>query len=79
MDENYFPEPAFMNKGTDELSQEQLFERIAYKIWEKYDGNISKNNAFEAARNATGFCKTLLEINTENARAQKSARAASSL
>ncbi len=71
MDENYFPEPAFMHKGTDELSQEQLFERIAYKVWKKYDGTISKNNAFEAARNVTGFFKTLLEIETENSRVKK--------
>lgn len=57
-----FLEPVFINKKAEEITREQLFERIAYKIWRKYGGAISKAEAYEAARNLTGFYKTLMEI-----------------
>jgi len=62
MDNNDFPEPAFMGKKVADITQEQLFERIAYKIWRKYNGAISRAEAYEAARNLTGFAKALVEI-----------------
>ena len=62
MDNNYFPEPIFMEKAAGELTQPQLLERIAYKIWRRYNGAISKSEAYEGARNLTGLCETLMEI-----------------
>jgi uncharacterized protein (DUF2384 family) len=50
MDNNNLAEPPLMNKKGSELTQEQLYERIVYKIRKKYNGAISMDEAHAAAR-----------------------------
>jgi len=38
------------------------YEKIVQKIGALYNGNISEENAHEAARNFIGFCQLLLEM-----------------
>jgi hypothetical protein len=68
MDDNRLPEPPFMHKKASELTQEQLYERILYKILKKYHGDISMDEAHAAARNLIGYARTLLELDAEDKR-----------
>jgi len=38
------------------------YEKIVQKIRDLYNGNMSEQNAHDAARNFIGFCQLLLEM-----------------
>ena len=61
-----------MDKKPGELTQEQLYERIVYKIRKKYNGAISTDESHAAARNAVGFTQTLIEIQSGKYDSKKS-------
>jgi len=71
MDDNYLPEPPFMNKKISELTHEQLYERVLYKIWRKYNGAISIDEAYAAARTMIDYTRTLLELDAEQNKCEK--------
>jgi hypothetical protein len=51
--------------GTEKPQADKLnspYDRIVGNIRNLYDGDISDQEAHEAARNLIGFCKLLLEI-----------------
>ena len=60
-----------MHKKASELTQEQLYERILYKIRKKYNGTISIDEAHAAARTMIGFTRTLLELDAEQNKREK--------
>jgi hypothetical protein len=53
-----------LTRDANTLTQAELLSRIAYKIQRRYDFTISDDEAYAAARALTGFCQTLLDINT---------------
>ena len=54
--------PDILEKDVCTLSDQELFERIVYKIKKKYSFQISDADARAAARNLTGFYQTLLDL-----------------
>lgn len=69
---DYDIKPDILTRDASELSNTELFERIAYKIRRKYDEEMSEAEACEAARNLIGFHETLVEIAGQRSRLTES-------
>ena len=55
-----------LDKKASELKDSELFERIVYKIRQKYGFQISEAEAHAAARNLIGYTQTLLELSANS-------------
>jgi hypothetical protein len=55
-----------LEKDVCTLSDQELFERMVYKIRKKYDFQISDADARAAARNLAGFYQALLDLKQQS-------------
>ena len=62
-----------MIQKTQDCEVNKAYERVVQNMRELYQGNISEQEAHEAARNLIGFCRTLLAMKADKEQNHKHA------